>query len=110
MLEKEKAAMTKSDESCSKEGPSPRQSNGSEGSDTSFKVSMKSNKRYLLGLSVKKETTVWNLIVMPLLPFITCTINFYAMAFLPLLLESEDHFAIEESELGKATSIVIIWS
>ena len=47
---------------------------------------------------------------MPLLPFITCTINFYAMAFLPLLLESEDYYAIKPSQLGKATSTVIIWS
>ena len=48
--------------------------------------------------------------VMPLLPFITCTINFYAMAFMPLLLENKDYYAIPESELGRATSIVLIWS
>ena len=59
---------------------------------------------------MKKDTTYWNLIVMPLLPFITCTVNFYAMAFMPILLESKDYFAIPENELGKATSIVIVWS
>lgn len=59
---------------------------------------------------MKKQTSIWNLIAMPMLPFITCTINFYAMAFMPLLLYSEDYFAVPESELGKATAIVIIWS
>ena len=68
------------------------------------------NKRFMCGLSVKKDTTIGNLIVMPLLPFITCTINFYAMAFLPLLLESPDHYDISKRNLGKATSMVIIWS
>ena len=47
---------------------------------------------------------------MPMLPFITCTINFYATAFMPLLLASEDYFAIPPSELGRATAVVIIWS
>ena len=70
----------------------------------------KTEKRYLLGLAVKKDTTYANVIVMPLLPFITCTINFYAMAFMPLLLEHEDYFAIPASELGKATAAVLIWS
>lgn len=50
--------------------------------------------KYLCGLAVKKETTVWNLIAMPLIPFITCTINFYAMTFMPLLLANKDYFAI----------------
>ena len=70
----------------------------------------KSEKRYLFGLAVKKDTTYANVVVMPLLPFITCTINFYAMAFMPLLLEHEDYFAIPASELGKATAAVLIWS
>ena len=48
--------------------------------------------------------------VMPLLPFITCTVNFYAMAFMPILLQSQDYYAIPESELGRATSTVIVWS
>ena len=59
---------------------------------------------------MKRETTIWNLIAMPMLPFITCTINFYATAFMPLLLASEDYFAIPPSELGRATAVVIIWS
>lgn len=64
----------------------------------------------MCGLAVKKETTVWNLIAMPLIPFITCTINFYAMAFMPLLLANEDYFAIPKSELGKANAMTIIWT
>ena len=60
--------------------------------------------KYLCGLAVKKDTTYWNLIVMPLLPFITCTVNFYAMAFMPILLQSKDYYAIPENDLGKATS------
>ena len=47
---------------------------------------------------------------MHLLPFITCTVNFYAMAFMPILLQSKDYYAIPESELGRATSTVIVWS
>ena len=66
--------------------------------------------KVLLGLHVKKETTIWNLIAMPMLPFITCCVNFYAMTFLPLLLENKDYFNIPRSELGRANSIVIIWS
>lgn len=59
---------------------------------------------------MKKETTRWNLIAMPLLPFITCTINFYSSAFIPLLLASDDYFGIDKNDLGKATSKVIVWS
>ena len=69
----------------------------------------KTNK-VLLGMYVKKETTIWNLIAMPMLPFITCCVNFYSMTFLPLLLENKDYFNIPQSELGRANSIVIIWS
>ena len=47
---------------------------------------------------------------MPLLPFITCTINFYSSAFIPLLLASDDYFGIDKNDLGKATSKVIVWS
>ena len=61
-------------------------------------------------MSVKKDTTIWNVIVMPLLPFITCTVNFYALAFLPLLLESEDYYAINTSELGHHTSLVTVYA
>ena len=50
--------------------------------------------KVLLGMYVKKETTIWNLIAMPMLPFITCCVNFYSMTFLPLLLENKDYFAI----------------
>jgi len=45
-----------------------------------------------------------------MLPFITCSINFYAMAFMPLLLASEDYYAIPKNELGRATSLTLIWS
>ena len=61
-------------------------------------------------MAVKKETTYWNLIAMPMLPFIICTINFYAMAFMPLLLSSEEYYAIPDSQLGKATANVIVYS
>ena len=50
--------------------------------------------KVLLGMYVKKETTIWNLIAMPMLPFITCCVNFYSMTFLPLLLENKDYFGI----------------
>ena len=53
----------------------------------------KTNK-VLLGMYVKKETTIYNLIAMPMLPFITCCVNFYSMTFLPLLLENKNYFAI----------------
>lgn len=67
-------------------------------------------KRYMCGLLVKRETTWHNIAVMPLLPFVSGTINFYSTTFLPLLLQHEDYFAIPESELGKATAVVIIWA
>ena len=70
----------------------------------------KKRKRYLCGLSVKKETTYWNILAMPMLPFITCTINFYAMAFIPLLLASPDYFDIDKTSLGKATAMTLIWA
>lgn len=70
----------------------------------------KKKKRYICGLSVKNDTTVWNVIAMPMLPFITCTINFYSMAFIPLLLSSPDYFAIESSNLGRATALTLIWA
>lgn len=66
--------------------------------------------KYLYGLAVKRDTTVWNLIAMPLLPFITLTVNFFAMAYMPMLLQSKDYYGIPNSELGKATSIVNVWS
>lgn len=47
---------------------------------------------------------------MPMLPFITCTINFYAMAFIPLLLASPDYFDVEKENLGKATAMTLIWA
>ena len=47
---------------------------------------------------------------MPMLPFITCTINFYAMAFIPLLLASPDYFDIDKTSLGKATAMTLIWA
>ena len=45
-----------------------------------------------------------------MLPFITCTINFYAMAFIPLLLASPDYFDIDKTSLGKATAMTLIWA
>jgi len=47
---------------------------------------------------------------MPMLPFISCTINFYAMAFIPLLLGSPDYFNVDSSNLGKATAMTLIWA
>ena len=61
-------------------------------------------------MAVKKETTCYNLIAMAMLPFITCAVNFYALAFMPLLLQSEDYFAIPESNLGRATAKIIVWA
>lgn len=67
-------------------------------------------KRIMCGLLVKRDTTWLNIAVMPLLPFVSGTINFYSTTFLPLLLQHDDYFAIQESELGKATAVVIIWA
>ena len=47
---------------------------------------------------------------MPMLPFITCTINFYAMAFIPLLLASPDYYDVDRSNLGKATALTLMWA
>lgn len=66
--------------------------------------------RKIFGLVVKRDTTIANVIAMPMLPFITCTINFYSSAFMPLLLASEDYFAIPSSQLGRATATVTIWA
>ena len=70
----------------------------------------KGSTKYLCGIAVKKDTTYLNLIALPMLPFITCTVNFYALAFMPLLLQSEDYFSVNPDQLGKATSEVIIWT
>lgn len=61
-------------------------------------------------MAVKKDTTCWNLVAMPMLPFITCTVNFYAMAFMPLLLQSSDYYDVPESDIGKATATVNVWA
>ena len=67
-------------------------------------------KKYLCGISVKKDTTSWNLAVIPLIFFISGSFNFYTTTFLPLLLQHEDYFDIPKSELGQATALVLLWS
>ena len=51
-------------------------------------------KKYLCGLAAKRETTYWNMAVIPLVPFIAATISFYSTTFLPLLLQHVDYFHI----------------
>ncbi len=49
---------------------------------------------------VKKETTLWNLIGMALLPaIVACAIGFLN-AMMPLILEDKDYYDIDESLLG----------
>ena len=86
-----------------------QQTSGSEAASSTGSKPRKQVK-YLCGLAVKKDTSIWNLIVMPTVPFITCTINFFSSAFMPLLLSSPDYYDIPKNDLGKATSVTIIWS
>ena len=52
-------------------------------------------KKVLLGLSVKKETSYMNLLAMVMLPFIVSASCTFVNSSMPLILESEDYFAIE---------------
>ena len=72
----------------SKEGPGVEGNNTDSAEPVKVQEGSQPKKevKYLMGMAVKKDTTYWNIMLMPLLPFITCTINFYATAFMPLLL------------------------
>ena len=70
----------------------------------------KSPPKYIFGLQVKRDTTTWNVLVFPLLPFIAGTINFYSTSFLPLLLEDSEYYNVSQSDLGTATSFIILWA
>ena len=52
-------------------------------------------KKVLLGLSVKKETSYMNLLAMVMLPFIVSASCTFVNSSMPLILESEDYFAID---------------
>ena len=66
--------------------------------------------RKIWGMQVKRETTIWNVISMPMMPLLTICVNSFVLLVTPLILEDEDYFAIPKDELGRATAKTLIWS
>ncbi len=60
-------------------------------------------------MHVKRETTIWNAIAMPMMPFILVSVNTFVLLVTPLILEDEDYFAIPKNEIGRATAKTLIW-
>ena len=71
---------------------------------------VKQHKRYICGMAVKKNATAWNVFAEPLLCFLGISEVFYQLKIMPLLLKSEDHYAIPTSELDAASTTVIVCS
>lgn len=66
-----------------------------------------SSKRFLFGLSVKKDTSYLNLLAMPLNPFVVSASCTFVSATMPLLLADGEYFGIDKSELGRTTSWIL---
>ena len=62
--------------------------------------SKEKEKKVILGMVVKKDTTIWNLIAMSAFPGLMAGNVSFLSALLPLILQSEDFYAIDKSELG----------
>ena len=66
--------------------------------------SKEKEKKVILGVVVKKDTTIWNLIAMAAFPGLIAGNVSFLNALLPLILQSEDFYAIDKSELGQKTA------
>jgi MFS family permease len=65
---------------------------------------------YFMGMKLKSGISKVNVVAIPLIYIIMNALAFYAGSMLPLILSSEDYFAIPEDVIGKVTARVLIWS
>ena len=63
----------------------------------------------ILGIKVKKETTTANLFAIFFVPFLMAAKYGFLQVQITFLLESEDYFAINPSEVGRKNSYLIFW-
>ena len=75
--------------------------------DTSDQLIGKHPKK-ILGISVKKETTIFNLFTVFYLPFLDIAAGIFYNSQIVLLLRSPDYFDIGEDQLGHATSLILM--
>lgn len=58
----------------------------------------------------KRETTVWNLIALPLTSMIAVCAGGYVNANMPFLLRDEEYFNFQFSEVGDRTGTALFWA
>jgi len=58
-------------------------------------------------MTVKKDTTVWNIVALFAIPATTVTAGAYLNANMPYLLQDEDYFNVPFEEVGRTTGSVM---
>ena len=71
---------------------------------TTVKSKEGKEKKVILGMVVKKDTTIWKIIAMAIFPGLLAAIVSFLNAMEPLVLQSEDFYGIDKSELGSRTA------
>ena len=66
--------------------------------------------KQILWISVKKDTTVWNVAALVFGPAIVVAGGAYINAVMPYLLQDESYFGIPFEETGTAAGEVLFWS
>ena len=61
-------------------------------------------KKIILGMFVKKDTTIWNLFAMATFPALLAATTSFISALAPLVLQHKDFFAIDHEKLGAKTA------
>lgn len=64
-------------------------------SDHEDRKTQPKQKKIILGMVVKQDTTIWNLIAMATFPALLAGITSFISALAPLVLQHKDYFAID---------------
>lgn len=72
--------------------------------DCSNKTQPEQKKKIILGMSVKRDTTIWNLIAMATWPALLACIVSFISALTPLILHNKDFFGIDQEVIGAKTA------
>mmetsp|Transcript_17153 Transcript_17153/g.23131 ORF Transcript_17153/g.23131 Transcript_17153/m.23131 type:complete len:192 (+) Transcript_17153:106-681(+) len=65
---------------------------------------------YICIIHAKKETTVWNLLALPLTSMIAVSAGGFVNANMPFLLRDENYFNFQFSEVGDRTGTALFWA
>lgn len=66
--------------------------------------------RTILGVKVKKETTVWNLMALFVAPLIATTAGSFMNAIMPYLLQDDQYFGVAFENVGSVAGQALFWS